>query len=214
VANNNASQDGGAIYNEGTLTLDNTTIAVNYADRGGGIFNSGTLYVQFDSLIVSNEAIHDGGGIYNSSTGTASISLSTIGSNTAGSPAFANSGRGGGIFNRGVLSISNSTLSYNGAWQQGGALFLATGVQNNPSSATLSSVIINYNWATGPLGAGWGGGFCVQADASLSAANCTLVSNIATDDNSRGGYVEEDAVDSYSWSGPLPDDPVFLEGIA
>jgi len=74
---------GGAIYNSGTLTINNSTISGNsaYGAVGGG-----------------------GGGIYNASV--AKINNSTIGGN-GGSPF------GGGIFNGGTATLQNSIVAGN-----------------------------------------------------------------------------------------------------
>ncbi len=53
---------GGAIYNQGTLTLTNSTVSGNSASRaGGGIYNFGTLTLT-NSTVSGNSASRDGGG--------------------------------------------------------------------------------------------------------------------------------------------------------
>src|SRR5207244_3514095 len=62
---NTASDSGGGIYNTGTATLQQWTLAGNSATDGGGIFNaaSGTLWVK-DSTVTGNSATL-GGDLYN-----------------------------------------------------------------------------------------------------------------------------------------------------
>src|SRR5262249_42760712 len=98
---------GGGIFNQGTLTISNTTISENGDDDGGGgIANSGTLTMS-NSTISHNRSLpyYPGGGIENS--GTATISSSTISRNEAR--------YGGGIFNRGTLHMRDTILAGNAA---------------------------------------------------------------------------------------------------
>lgn len=64
------------------LTLENLTIRNGAAFDGGGIFNEGTLILN-NVNVISNDAFNQGGGLYN--TGTATITGSSISENTAGS---------------------------------------------------------------------------------------------------------------------------------
>ncbi|MCT7996856.1 DUF4347 domain-containing protein [Laspinema olomoucense] len=114
----NNRRDGGGIYNEGTLTLNQSTITGNRAeDDGGGIKNERFLTVR-DSTISNNSAgseLNDnpdanGGGIQNGST--AVISNSTISHNQAGKD-------GGGIYNTGNLTVNHSTIAFNVADSDG-----------------------------------------------------------------------------------------------
>ncbi|MCT7989543.1 DUF4347 domain-containing protein [Laspinema olomoucense] len=114
----NTRRDGGGIYNEGTLTLNQSTITGNQAeDDGGGIKNEGILTVR-DSTISNNSAgspLNDnpdanGGGIQNGRT--AVISNSTISKNQAGKD-------GGGIYNTGNLTVNHSTIAFNVADSDG-----------------------------------------------------------------------------------------------
>jgi hypothetical protein len=108
---------GGGIYNNGSLTLNNTTVSGNKGYRGGGIYNQGELTINTGSRIVSNVAENSGGGIYNDS-GQATITETTIAGNTA--VGFS----GGGIDNEKTpLTIRRSTFSDNQAGSQGGGLF-------------------------------------------------------------------------------------------
>jgi predicted outer membrane repeat protein len=111
---NTSSNDGGAIRNEGTLVVSNSTLSRNTsANQGGAIFNQGTLEVS-DSTLSRNRAKGDGGAI--SSEGTLVVSNSTLSGNSTQS-------KGGAIANRssGTATVSNSTLSGNSA-SNGGAM--------------------------------------------------------------------------------------------
>jgi hypothetical protein len=55
----------GAIFNEGTLTIDSSTLSGNATvEIGGGIFNNGTATVNGSTL--SGNSASEGGGIWNS----------------------------------------------------------------------------------------------------------------------------------------------------
>ena len=61
-----ASQNGGGIFNEGTLVIEGGTVKGNKAsDNGGGIYNGGTLTLS-GGAVEDNEA-DNGGGVYNGS---------------------------------------------------------------------------------------------------------------------------------------------------
>ena len=68
---NGHANSGGGIYNDGTLTVQNSTFSANSTTsdfgHGGGIYNDGTLTVQ-NSTFSSNSASYDGGGIFNDET--------------------------------------------------------------------------------------------------------------------------------------------------
>ena len=112
-----AKDDGCVIFNEGTLTIKNTTgtgyiLYGNNSDggavHGGGICNAGTLTIQSGN-ISNNTSYSSGGGIYN--TGTLNIQGGTITSNTASNTS------GGGIYHNGTaFSLQgNMTISGNTA---------------------------------------------------------------------------------------------------
>ena len=98
----NAAGDG-VVFNEGDLTLDQSSLINNLGGESGGIVNLGTLNV-LRSRILGNTGPM-GGGIHNASI--AIIQSSTLAGN--------DSNRGGAIFNMppGVMVIENSTLSGN-----------------------------------------------------------------------------------------------------
>jgi len=133
TVNCTASSDvGGAICNGcgpgiGTLTIINSTIGENTADRGGGIFSNSTL-----SLInsaISGNAARVGGGIL--IYGTATLTNVTISGNTAAN-------NGGAITNNGTTTLMNLTISANTA-----ASTLGGGINNNDiGTITLRNTIV------------------------------------------------------------------------
>jgi filamentous hemagglutinin family protein len=141
---------GGGIYNTGSLTLNNSTIASNTALRGGGIQN-------LDAT---------GNGT------TALINNSTIQDNVA-----VNGGIGGGIDNVGdnggaatTLTLNNSTVSGNRA------SFLTGGISSNQvdSLVTLSNSTIANNTAVSGFGGIWN-----ASGGTVNLANTLIANNVA-----------------------------------
>ncbi|RAP54357.1 MAG: hypothetical protein BZ137_02600, partial [Methanosphaera sp. rholeuAM130] len=158
--------DGGAIYNNGTLTITNSNLTHNTATQWGGAINNnhgtltinnsnlnnntqwggaihqyyGTLYIT-NSNLTHNNATTRGGAIDNE-YGIVTIAHSNFNYNTAV--------YGGAIFNLGIdvdwadwgtLTITDSNLTHNTATQWGGAI-------NNDNFATLNITNSNLNYNT------------------------------------------------------------------
>jgi len=140
----NDSIGGGGIYNQGTLTINSSSISGNNSyPTGGGIYNTGTLTIN-NSTIASN-VVHNGnsgGGI--SSTGPLTLNNSTVSGNTASS---AGNPDGGGIYLSGFFTatVVNSTITNNTS-NSGGGIYVAgfSGVTLN-----LTNSIVAGNSATG-----------------------------------------------------------------
>jgi len=122
---NGNSNYGGAIYNDGTLTVDNSTFTNNTAtDYGGGgaIVNEGTLNVTDSNFEGNNAGV--AGALYNYG-GNLNIIDSTFTNNIAQ--------YGGAIINDGTLTVDNSTFTNNTATDYGGAIF-----NSNSGTATVN----------------------------------------------------------------------------
>ena len=123
---------GGGIYNEGTLTLKDSTITDNRANYGGGIYNIGAMNIK-GVIIKNNIAKYNAGGIHNGgkdNCGTLTMEDSTITNNTS-------SGIAGGICNNEVADMKNVTIRYNNATKDGG------GIINNGELNLEDSTITN-----------------------------------------------------------------------
>jgi hypothetical protein len=117
--------DGGAILNNGTLTISNSILSGNSAgnaDFGGAIENNGTLTVDGCTLTGNSAGQYSagmngyGGAIANFGTLTVSASLLSASLLSNNSAAI-----GGGIFNVGTATVnSGTTLSGNSATAYGG----------------------------------------------------------------------------------------------
>ena len=152
-AGNQASSDGGGGIANGSYavaTVDASAVSANTAgDDGGGIWNQGTLHVQNGSAVggagAANQATLDGGGIFNGDGGTVTVDGSVVSANTAGDG-------GGGIYTAGTLMVQNgSTIGGAGAPNQatayGGGIF-------NAGTTTVMGSRILYNTATNLGGGG------------------------------------------------------------
>jgi len=95
----NQAEWGGAIYNTGTLIAANTTFLANSAQNGGAVFNASGAKAKFENCTFStNTATINGGGLYNDTGGTADFNFVTLYRNTATTGAgLYNSSQGGTI---------------------------------------------------------------------------------------------------------------------
>jgi hypothetical protein len=213
----NTRGDGGGIYNNGVLTIAGCTVENNIAGYascavyctgpggfGGGIYNSNSLTI-IDSRICNNKAGDGGmpgvgGGIYNSEEGTASLTDCTISGNFNHDGRYGRGGcfggDGGGIYNKGKLTLSGCTISGNRTGSGGvGGLpgdclpgrggFGAGIFQAGEKEATLINCTISNN-STGNGGnsnfsprsggsGGYGGG--IYNESTMTLINCTICNN-------------------------------------
>lgn len=107
ISANGSGGNGGAISNgyenpSAALVLKRVIIDGNGASHGGGLNNAGILTVE-DSTLTNNSALA-GGGLYN--LGNASLNRVTLGGNNG-------QFGGGGIYNAGTLALTNTTISSN-----------------------------------------------------------------------------------------------------
>ncbi len=139
IQNGSNAGSGGGIENNGTLTLNNSTVTGNSSTgaNGGGIDNTGTLTVSY-STISGNTANQNGGGI-SSEAGTITVSDTTISGNTA-------DGDGGGIdLAAGPGQITDSTITANTAGSGGG-------IDNGSGNLTVVDATISSNSSYGIVG--------------------------------------------------------------
>ncbi len=133
---------GGAISNTGTLTIRKSVLSNNRAvNRGGAIFNFGGGKVNmFDSTLSDNSA-ELGGAIHNLAVtvfGQQRIPQATV----VGSILRKNyAGRGGALYNEGIVRLTDSTLNDNHASSQGGGVYTALdlAVQRSTVSGNTSN---------------------------------------------------------------------------
>ena len=172
--------NGGGIYSEGELTLDNVIVKNCNAKYGGGIFSEGSLTMN-DGAVTENNASLSGGGIYN--TGDATLNDVNIEENTAlnsGGGIYAEQGsarlimQGGSIYKN--VAGSDSSGSGNG----GGLRFRGQKGSSNLNfyqcQSYLDNVTITENSASGS-----GDGVYIISGAYLDLSMCTVIDNDTQD---------------------------------
>ncbi|MFZ1642884.1 MAG: tectonin domain-containing protein [Candidatus Contendobacter sp.] len=162
--------DGGAIYNQGTLLVNNCTLSKNNAyDLGGAIYNSGVLTVT-NSILSANVAGNRGGALYN--YGTTAVMNSTLSDNTA-----TGSG-GGGIYSYAdnskpsTLTILGSTLLANKSNTSGGGIANYQNTSSNIARVTITNSTLSSNTNDGGGGSG-----IYNSNGVLKINNNTLSGN-------------------------------------
>lgn len=157
----------------GTVNIAGLTIARGSADNGGGIQNANTGTVNVTNCIFSNNqagssssASRSGGGAIFNNLGTLTVTSSTFQSNLA-APSYPQA-CGGGIYNKGTASITNSTFTGNRT-TLGGGLFNETG-----AAMTVSGSTFDRNGARD--------GGAVENFGTFTAVNSTFYANIAYSD--------------------------------
>ncbi len=174
-----------------TLTLNNMTIIKGWeSGDGGAIFNRGTLTIN-NSTIKDNEVVSNGfGGAISNITdsngagGTVTINNSTISDNDAG--------RGGGaIYSyNGTLIIKNSVITRNEARSNGG------GIDASYAEVTISNSSITDNTSLDtyyPRGFTLGGGG-IYSDDDLNISNSTIAGNQVNRGKNGGGIFVDGAL--------------------
>lgn len=119
TGNNGASNEGGGIYNDrgGQLTVTGSFINENTSQYGGGIGNEGTLVLS-GAAVIGNSAATNGGGLDNAYGGGATVT-STIftGNESAGQYGGAIDNY------ETTLTVKDSTIGFNSAGKDGGGIY-------------------------------------------------------------------------------------------
>jgi hypothetical protein len=190
------SGTGGAVYNQGSVTVRYSTlwstafynagddlynaggtVTFNNSTAGAGIDNvNGTATLSYSTLsrYVSNSGgtvtiNHSTGSGFSNMSGAMTISDCTV---SGGNGVY-----GGGIFNMGTMTVSNCTISGNTAYYYGGGIY-------NAGTMTVSNCTISGNTAYY-----YGGG--IYNSGTLTLDSTTVSGNQAIHDYDRedGGYV-------------------------
>jgi predicted outer membrane repeat protein len=182
----NATTNTGAIYNNGILTVNNSTFTGNLGSNGGAIYNEGTLTVN-NSSFTENEAVQNGAVILNH--GTLTVDNSTFTGNLGSN--------GGAIFNYGgILTVNNSTFTGNLAVQNGGAIY-------NTGTLTVNNSTFTGNHAVT-------GGAIFNCDTVVVNFN-RIIGNIARDGSAIYNY--SGTVDArYNWWGSNTNPSAYISG--
>ena len=192
---NGKADKGGAIYNDGSLTLSDVKLSDNAADSyGGAVFNNGELVVS-DSVFDSNDIVnrgsasvdYGGAAIYNWKEGTLKVTNSNFINNIK------NYKNGDNLVGA-IATIGNATVSgsnfVNNSGRWGGAIS-ATGAElrKNSSTLTVSNTIFKDNSA---LYAGavyiWGSNYNI-ADCVFDNNTAFGKGNMTPNENNGGALV-------------------------
>ncbi len=150
--------NGGAIFNSGTLTVSNSRVYSGEAKNGAGIANNGVLFLN-ESTVFENSARFKGGGLLNENT--AVLRNVTIYDNTSVET-------GGGIANTGTLIVDNATITDNRSNSLGTTGNLGGGLFAG-GSETLRNSIVYGNFA------GSSPGTANDIEGAVESAAFTLV---------------------------------------
>jgi len=153
---------GGAIRNNGILTLRRVDVTDNESsNNGGGIGSYGPLVIE-DSTIARNTATVGGGAVCADGCSSLEIRGSVFEANTVPS----GPGTGGGLFTGGETEVTNSEFRNNNGGNEGGA------IRHSPTSSLVivdSDLIDNSSQ--------WGG--AIESQGPLTMVGCTVVGNAA-----------------------------------
>lgn len=201
-----APQSGGGIDNQGTLTLENSTVSENSADQAGGIRNAGVLYLRnsaverntaevgggvvggtliaIDSAIVDNESTGAWGGGING--GRITLIRSTVSRNAGGGVRVSD---GGHVLLRDSAVMSNTGTSGAGILSAGTVTLLNSTVSGNVSvlngggifnqeTLHVAGVVVLMNSTVSGNSAGERGGG-IHNNGSVQIVNGTISGNSA-----------------------------------
>ncbi len=176
---------GGGIYSLENLTIDQSTITGNYADRGGGGISVGRDYgaifgatfVMSGSTLMGNSASSNGG----LDIRCASVTLTdcTIADNTA-----LEDGAGGASISGTTVLVTGCTVTGNVAEQDDGD---AGGLYVRGQSVTISDTSISGNTSWGGPGGLWVDSLDFNEDGPVTVAGCTIADNTSYDSHTSSG---------------------------
>jgi hypothetical protein len=189
-----AGTSGGGVNNRGMLTIEGGTLSTNVSLVGGGLFNFSMATVT-DTIVTGNLANLRGGGIHNYDSATIDITRGILSDNEAD--------EGGGIFNEGSAVLDDVTLRTNLA-DSGGGIHNSDMATLDITRGTLSTNVafvgggllnegvatITGATVTGNLASQNGGGILSGLDSTTTIADSTLSDNEAT--NADGGGIAND----------------------
>ena len=193
---NGKATEGGAIYNDGSLTLSDVKLSDNAADGyGGAVFNNGELVVS-DSVFDSNDIVnrgsasvdYGGAAIYNWYGGVLTVSGSNFTNNIKNY-------KNGDCLVGAVATIGDATISgsnfVNNAGRWGGAISTTGDLLEGSAVSTLTVSGSTFKENGGLYGAGifvWGSDFTVS-DCVFDKNTASGKGNM-TPNNNNGAAIE------------------------
>jgi hypothetical protein len=144
VSSNTVGGNGGGIENDGTATLNFSTVSGNTGSSGGGIMNNGTATLNESTLSGNSSnggsaSWAGGGGLSSTDTSTTTLNTCLVLANTA-------TWLGGGIFAGGPMTINKSIVTGNAAGPAGGGMV----AWNGPTTVANSLFWHNTDQGSGP----------------------------------------------------------------
>lgn len=212
----NNSDDGGGIYidNQADVVFTDTIVRNNTAaDDGGGVYIEGeTVGVRFENSVITS---NDSGIDFDSATGFVQLDTTDLGGDgridditfnvgdqtTAGlaaidtnsNPDDLNNGGGIAVYERGILTLVNSTVSGNAALGHGGGIYAENDslltVQGSLVSGNLSGHQNNGSAPVYLAGARHGGGIYMRERVQTVIENTVILNNESAGD---GGGLYQD----------------------
>ena len=175
LISNDCTTNGGAIYSEGIVTLDNSAVESCSAENGGAIYNvsGGELTIQNGSSLITNDCTTNGGAIY--SEGVVTLDNSTVESCSAKN--------GGAIYNvsGGELTIQNgSSLITNDCTTNGGSIY-------NAGNLIVDGSTVTGKGKSTDLTALLGGGIYNKSGATATLRNSSIIQGCAITGSSHHG---------------------------
>jgi len=193
---NGEADSGGAMYNQGTLSVDEAVLAGNEAgfSGGGAIYNQGSL--SLDHVVLSNNRAGSGGALYNAGNGNG-LDVGTVATvtmtDTTLSDNVATKGGGGAICNDGnqgaasVIALGTTMLSGNHTtpYSVGGAIY-NSGDEGFASITLSGAPVIEGNYS------GRGGGAIYNGDGGGTATIALSGATLEGNDGEDGGAIYND----------------------
>tara|TARA_R110002072_G_scaffold302710_2_gene487739 strand:- start:309223 stop:315027 length:5805 start_codon:yes stop_codon:yes gene_type:complete len=185
---------GGILNDQGTLTVDNSTIDGNIASRAGGGIETNVGTTTLTNVTLSNNVAGpdgaatpgNGGGLHVTGAGGVTINGGMVTGNTAAA-------EGGGLWNSstgtmtiqaggmGGTLIDSNTANGDGAVQGGGGIF------NVGGTLSITDATISNNVSTATQAGNGGGGILIEGGANNSITDTTISGNTANTSGTADG---------------------------
>ena len=180
---NSVTASGGAIYlGAGTLTISNSTLGGDTAEKGNSAKNGGAVYATGckqltieDSVFGYNTATESGGAIY--AAGTSKV---TVGAGTKATQFNNNSAPTAGAINiqgSAVVNVTGAVFDGNSATTSNGGA-IRVGDEDSTAKLTITSTMLKNNSTIASGGALTTGTKCPAIE--INAVDCTFLSNSST----------------------------------
>jgi uncharacterized repeat protein (TIGR01451 family) len=200
--------EGGAVYNDGSLSISSSVLTDDTAEQGGGAVyaDASASATSITNSIVTGDAATDGsGGAIYAESGSITLTGDTVTDNVVES-------EGGALFDeesghtQGAVTISATTISDNVSYGEAGALYL-----DYAGATTVTASTIDDNISEG--GDDQGGAIFDENSGALSIGQSQISGNTATGGSSNGGgAIFADNTEGVSITGSTLDNDSAYQG--